>query len=123
VIQLILASNSFTVNLQKLLMQIAEINMDNIRFFKEHKDKDFSGDVHFTARVENSKVFLRFLIIINDKRFDYTINPSDESGREFCNTGKVTINDPKLNKLAVITLDKNKVIAILSQIPIDYFEK
>jgi len=96
---------------------IAEINMDNIRFFKEHKDKDFSQNVHFTARVENSKVFLRFLIIINERRFDYTITPSDEAGREFCRTGKVTIKDPKLDKLAVMTLDKNKVIDRLSQNP------
>jgi len=96
---------------------IAEINMDNIRFFKEHKDKDFSGDVHFTARVENSKVFFRFLIIINERRFDYTINPSDEAGRNFCRTGKVTIKDPKLNELAVMTLDKREVIDRLSQYP------
>jgi len=96
---------------------IAEINMDNIRFFNDHKDKDFSQDVQFTARVENYKVILRFLIIINERRFNYTIIPSDEAGRAFCKTGKVTIKDPKLNELAVITLDKNKIIDRLSQIP------
>jgi len=96
---------------------IAEINMDNIRFFNDHKDKDFSQNVQFSARVEYSQVILRFSIIINDRRFDYTINPSDESGREFCRTGKVTIMDPQLNELAVITLDKNQVIDRLSQIP------
>jgi len=96
---------------------IAEINMDNIRFFNDHKDEDFSQNIQFTARVENYKVFLRFLIIINERHFDYTITPSDEAGREFCRTGKVTIKDPKLNELAVMTLDKNKIIDRLSQIP------
>jgi len=96
---------------------IAEINMDNIRFFNDHKGKDFSQDVQFTARVKDSKVYFRFLIIINERRFDYIITPSDEAGRDFCNTGKVTIKDPKLNELAVITLDKKKIIDRLSQIP------
>ncbi len=96
---------------------IAEINMDNIRFFNEHKDEDFSQNVQFIPRVEDSKVYFRFLIEINERRFDYTITPSDEAGREFCNTGKVTIKDPKLNELAVITLDKKKIIDRLSQIP------
>jgi len=98
-------------------LEIAEINMDNIRFFNDHKHEDFSQDVQFTARVEDSQVILRFLITINDNRFDYMINPSDESGRKFCKTGKAIIVDQTLNELAVITLDKIKVIDRLLQIP------
>lgn len=98
-------------------LEIAEINMDNIQFFNNLKDKTISQDVQFTARVEDSKVFLRFLITINDNRFDYMINPSDESGKKFCKTGKAIIKDPTLNELAVITLDKTLVIERLSQIP------
>jgi hypothetical protein len=96
---------------------IGEINMDTVRFFHENKNKLVFQDVHFSARVENSKVLLRFYVTINDKHFDYTLNPSVESGKSFCKTGKVTIRDPKENDLAVITMDKNQVIKRLSQIP------
>ena len=98
-------------------LKIAEIDMDNIRFFKNLKDKNLSKDVQFTARAQDSKVFLRFLITIDGRCFDYTLNPSDESGKEFCKTGKVTIKDPKMNNLATITLNRNQVIDRLSQIP------
>jgi len=96
---------------------IGEINMDTVRFFHENKNNLVFQDVHFSARVENSKVLLRFFVTINDKHFDYTLNPSVESGKSFCKTGKVTIRDPKENDLAVITMDKNQVINMLSKIP------
>ncbi|MBA4718505.1 MAG: hypothetical protein HRO68_05210 [Nitrosopumilus sp.] len=90
---------------------IAEINMDNVQFYRKHTPTE----CFFSAGKANSKILLKFTVKFADKTFRYVIHPDNNWLKLFSDSASVLIVDHQLNMLAGLTLNKEEVTQRISE--------